>query len=63
MSRMNETEKARLKARALEISYLGTQYAMNGLTPPVELEAEFAQIQAALRKGCGGPGAPEPSAG
>jgi hypothetical protein len=37
-----------LKARAEEIKYLGTQYAMNGVTPPPALEAEYAQIQQAL---------------
>jgi hypothetical protein len=44
-------DTAALLARAEEIKYLGTQYAMNGLTPPPELEAEFEQIQEALRRG------------
>lgn len=43
------TERDALEARAQEIKYLGTQFAMNGLTPPRELEEEFAKIQAALR--------------
>ncbi len=38
-----------LKARAEEIKYLGTHYAMSGVTPPAELEAEYAQIQQALK--------------
>lgn len=44
-------DNAALLARAEEIKFLGTQYAMNGLTPPPELEVEFQQIQEALRKG------------
>jgi len=64
--KMNE-DRARLERRAEEIRYLGTQYAMNGVTTPPELEAEYARIQAALAEGegeekAGGPRrAPEPS--
>ena len=37
-----------LLSRAEEIRFLGTQYALSGLTPPPELAEEFARIQEAL---------------
>ena len=51
MATQVKTRAEELLARAEEIKFLGTQYAMNGLTPPPELEAEFERIQEALRAG------------
>lgn len=39
---------AALRARAQEIEYLGTQFGLNGLPPPPELEAEYLQIKQSL---------------
>lgn len=47
MTPMND--KKALETRAEEIRYLGTQFAMNGVTPPPELVVEYQTIQIALR--------------
>ncbi len=48
MATETKDSAAALKARAQQIEYLGTQFGLNGLPPPPELEAEYAQIKQAL---------------
>lgn len=46
----NEPDRAALEARAEQIRYLGTHFAMSGVQAPSELEAEYARLQATLRR-------------
>ena len=45
---LSEKERARLAARARELQYLGTHFAMNGLSMPEDLTREYARIQTRL---------------
>lgn len=47
----NPKSKAVLKARAEELRFMGNQYALNGLPPPPQLQAEYDEIQSQLGLG------------
>lgn len=46
----SEDQRTQLEARAKEIKFMGTQYALQGVSPPNELTEEYERIQAELRE-------------